>query len=343
MVNPGEVLDVPELGLRFEFLRTSAETGGELAEFEVVGQPRGFLRTMHVHPVHSERHEVVEGVLKIRMHGTDHVLRAGEALEVPPDTPHSQLPGDDRPGRVRIQVRPAGRVEEFAERLAEMSRNGQLLRSGFPKPLAGAAFFREFAAVGHAARPSLKVQLALATALLKSAEWLRSRQGEYVFVDEWDVAAPPEPVFDALADARSYPQWWRPVYIDVEADDDAPRVGSVNRQHFKGRLPYHVRTRSVTTRLERPHLIEAEVDGDLRGTGIWTLTAHDGATQVRFDWRVHADRALLKALTPILRPALRWNHNWAIARAMEGLEPYAQATARARSAPPSSASARTSA
>ena len=37
---------------------------------------------------------------------------------------------------------------------------------------------------------------------------------------------------------------------------------------------------------------------------------------------MHADRRLLKLLTPILRPALRWNHNWAIARAMEGLEPY---------------------
>jgi hypothetical protein len=45
---------------------------------------------------------------------------------------------------------------------------------------------------------------------------------------------------------------------------------------------------------------------------------------VRFDWQVHADRRLLRVLTPVLRPLLRWNHNWAIARAMEGLEPYAQ-------------------
>ena len=38
-----------------------------------------------------------------------------------------------------------------------------------------------------------------------------------------------------------------------------------------------------------------------------------------------ADKALLRVLTPILRPLFRWNHNWAIARAMEGLEPYARA------------------
>ncbi len=329
MAKPGEVLDVPELGLKFEFLRTAAETGGELSEFEVVGVPRGFLRTTHVHPLHTERHEVIEGVLKVGMHGTEHVLHPGDSIEVPPGTPHTQLPGDDKPGRVRITVTPPGQVEAFAERLAEMSRAGQLTRWGFPKPLAGAAFFRDFAEVGHAAKPSLAVQKRIAGAVLAPAEWLRSRQGEYVFIDEWDVAAPPEPVFDALADARSYPQWWRPVYIDVEADEGPPRVGSVNRQHFKGRLPYHVRTRSTTTRLERPRLIEAEVDGDLRGRGVWTLTPRDdGGTHVQFDWRVHADRPLLRALTPILRPALRWNHNWAIARAMEGLEPYAQAGGR---------------
>ena len=147
---------------------------------------------------------------------------------------------------------------------------------------------------------------------------------EYVFIDEWHVDAPPEPVFDAIADATTYPDWWRPVYLSAEADGPL-RVGRVAREHFKGRLPYHLRTRTRTVRLERPHVIEGETDGDLRGRGVWTLDAlPGGGTHVRFDWRVHADRALLRVLTPVLRPALRWNHNWAIARAIEGLEPYAR-------------------
>ena len=149
---------------------------------------------------------------------------------------------------------------------------------------------------------------------------------EYVFVDEWDVAAPREAVFGAIADARSYPTWWKPVYLGVQADGE-PAIGQQSRQHFKGRLPYHLRTRSVITRLEPPHVIGADVDGDLRGTGLWTLTEIDGGTHVRFDWRVHADRPLLRVLTPVLRRALRWNHAWAIARAREGLEPYARAAA----------------
>jgi uncharacterized protein YndB with AHSA1/START domain len=69
-----------------------------------------------------------------------------------------------------------------------------------------------------------------------------------VFVDEWDVNAPAEAVFDALSDATTYPQWRRPVYIDVESDGP-PAVGRVTRQRFKGRLPYHLHTRTRTVRL----------------------------------------------------------------------------------------------
>ena len=171
----------------------------------------------------------------------------------------------------------------------------------------------------------MPVQRALSRAILAAA----SR--EYVFVDEWDVAAPREAVFAAIADARTYPEWWKPVYIEVDADGE-PALGKESRQHFKGRLPYHLHTRSRIVALDAPHVIEGEVDGDLRGHGRWTLTdAPGGGTHVRFDWRVHADRRLLRVLTPVLRPALRWNHAWAIARAVEGLEPYA----RARSATPS--------
>jgi hypothetical protein len=116
------------------------------------------------------------------------------------------------------------------------------------------------------------------------------------------------------------------VYIEVEADG-LPELGKVSTQHFKGRLPYHLRTRSTITAIDPGRSITVEVDGDLRGRGTWALTPIPAGTHVRFDWQVHADRKLLRILTPILRPALRANHNWAIARAIEGLEPYARSVA----------------
>ena len=147
---------------------------------------------------------------------------------------------------------------------------------------------------------------------------------EYVFIDEWDVNAPQEAVFEALADARTYPDWWRPVYLAVSTDGP-PTLGRVSHQEFKGRLPYHLKTRSEIVRLDPPGEFEVQVVGDLTGKGIWTLTPTERGVHIRFDWRVLADRPLLHYLTPILRPVFRWNHNWSIQRAIEGLEPYARA------------------
>ncbi len=154
---------------------------------------------------------------------------------------------------------------------------------------------------------------------------------EYVFIDEWDIDAPQDAVFDALADARTYPEWWRPVYITVDADGP-PEVGRISQQEFKGRLPYHLKTRSTIVQMDRPGELEVSVVGDLTGKGVWTLSpAADGGVHVRFDWRVVADRTLLRVLTPLLRPLFRWNHNWSIQRATEGLEPYARSRASAAS------------
>jgi hypothetical protein len=65
-----------------------------------------------------------------------------------------------------------------------------------------------------------------------------------------------------------------------------------------------------------------KVVGDLTGSGQWTLTPTDGKVHVRVDWTVFADRPLLRYLTPVFRPIFRYNHNWSVKRAIEGLEPY---------------------
>jgi quercetin dioxygenase-like cupin family protein/uncharacterized protein YndB with AHSA1/START domain len=311
MAKSGDVIEVPELGLRFEFRATAEETGGAYTEVDVIGRPKGFIRAMHVHRGQVERHTVIAGAMRVKLHGKTHVLAPGESIEIPADTPHSQLPAGDGPGHIRVRLTPSGQIDGFLEALGQMS-----YRLGMPKPVAGARFIRDYGATGHAARPSLKTQQRIANAILKLADT------EYTFLDEWHVAAPAEDVFDVLADAHTYPEWWKPVYLDVRTE------GDFTLQHFKGRLPYHLHTRTRTVESERPYRLKGETDGDLRGTGIWTLAPAGEGTHVRFDWQVHADRRLLKLLTPILRPALRWNHNWAIARAIEGLEPYVRQRAK---------------
>jgi uncharacterized protein YndB with AHSA1/START domain len=337
MAQAGDTLDISQLGFRVLLKRTAAETGGAELELEVSGRPRGFITQEHVHPSQLERHEMLAGSMKLVLDGHDHILVPGDSIEVPVGTPHRQLPLGEGDGRDRVILRPAGSTQEFLERLAELSASGAFNRLGLPKPLAGAELVRDFGDGGHASRPSLAVQQAIAGFVLKLAAALKGDVGEararegahapYLFVDEWDVAAPQGAVFSALADARTYPDWWTPVYIGVEGDQP-PGLGVESTQHFKGRLPYHLRTRGRIAEFDPPRLVRAEVEGDLRGVGVWTLTPIDRGTHVRFDWQVYADRPLLRRLTPLLRPLFRWNHNWAIARAMDGLEPYAARQAR---------------
>jgi hypothetical protein len=234
---------------------------------------------------------------------------------------------------VRVTVSPAGRTEDFLRRLGELSDAREFNRAGMPRAAAGARLIRDFADTGRAAFPPAAVQRLMSAAILAAERRRRGggrardaggRGREYRFVDQWDVAAPAQAVYETLAEGRTYPDWWRPVYISVESDGP-PAVGRVSRQHFKGRLPYHLRTSSKIVGLDPGRRIEVDVEGDLRGHGVWTLTPTTSGTHVRFDWNVYADRPLLRILTPILRPALRANHDWAIARAMDGLEPYLQA------------------
>ena len=145
MANAGDVLDMEPLGCRVRLVRTAADTGGELVEFDVLGRPRGFLVQPHVHTGQAERYEVVAGRLKVVENGREHLLGPGETMEVPAGTAHRQVPGDrSTDAHVRVQVRPAGGTQAFLERVAAMCAEGEFNRLGFPKSVAGARLLADF-------------------------------------------------------------------------------------------------------------------------------------------------------------------------------------------------------
>src|SRR5213080_296359 len=118
------LLEIPALGMRAEVSEDAAS-----CEVLVSGRPRGFITQAHVHTHQTERHEVLEGSMRLVLDGVEHVLRQGEAMEVPPGTPHRQLATGD--GRVRITLKPAGTTAAFMQRLADLSAAGGFNRFGF--------------------------------------------------------------------------------------------------------------------------------------------------------------------------------------------------------------------
>jgi quercetin dioxygenase-like cupin family protein len=134
-IHPGDTIENPVTGEVVRFLRTSADTDGELVEIEVTVEPDGAVAAAHVHPYQSERFEVLEGTLEFR-HGRRRVTAGpGEVVTVEPGTRHSFRNAGDTPARFRCEVRPALQFERFLETMFGLAAAGRTNRKGMPSPL----------------------------------------------------------------------------------------------------------------------------------------------------------------------------------------------------------------
>jgi uncharacterized protein YndB with AHSA1/START domain len=143
---------------------------------------------------------------------------------------------------------------------------------------------------------------------------------EYRFLTTWLLECERERVWDAIHDQKAWPSWWRGVEQVVELEPgDEQALGSRSRMTWRSFLPYDLVFETHTTRVEHPHLLCGEVDGELAGAGTWRLYEQDGATAAIYEWNVHTTRAWMNLLAPVARPVFAWNHNWVMARGGEGI------------------------
>jgi hypothetical protein len=144
---------------------------------------------------------------------------------------------------------------------------------------------------------------------------------EYRFLSRWRFVSTPPEIADLLANARELPRWWPSVYLRVEELEpgDEHGVGKRFRVHTKGWLPYTLDWEFRVTESRRPHGFSLEASGDLAGQGVWTFEQAGVWTLVTYDWRVRAEKPLLRILSPLLRPLLEFNHRWAMRKGEESL------------------------
>ena len=165
---------------------------------------------------------------------------------------------------------------------------------------------------------------------------------EYRFLSRWRVVSTVSEVADLLANARELPRWWPSVYLCAEELEpgDERGIGKRVRVHTKGWLPYTLDWEFRVTESRHPHGFSLEATGDLAGRGVWTFEQDEAGTLVTYDWRVRAEKPLLRILSPLLRPLLEFNHRWAMRKGEESLRlelariRCATAAERARIPPP---------
>jgi len=149
----------------------------------------------------------------------------------------------------------------------------------------------------------------------------------YAFVTTWHVPATPDEIATVLADAEGLARWWPSVYLKVAVLEpgDARGVGKVVDLHTKGWLPYTLKWRFRVTESDPPMGFALTADGDFVGRGIWTITPEvsgaDGSprTTVTYDWRISAEKAVLRRFSFVMKPIFSANHRWAMARGEESL------------------------
>ena len=151
MISPGQTLENPVTGERFTFTHTAATTGGELLAFELGLRPGGAVPIPHVHPIQTERFEVVEGLMRFRLGLRRRVAGPGDVVEVAPGVVHSFANAGDEEARVRVEVRPALAMEEMLAEVVAMAEAGRMNRHGLPRRLRDlAALARRYEREAHA-------------------------------------------------------------------------------------------------------------------------------------------------------------------------------------------------
>jgi quercetin dioxygenase-like cupin family protein len=135
MIRPGDRLENPVTGEVLIFHRTSEETNGEAVLLETIVRPHGFVAAAHVHPLQTERFEVVAGRLGLRVGDAEILARPGDVATVAPGTPHRFWNAGESEARFLCEVRPALQFESLIETMFTLAAEGKTNRKGLPNPL----------------------------------------------------------------------------------------------------------------------------------------------------------------------------------------------------------------
>ncbi len=167
MISPGQTLENPVTGERFTFTHTAASTGGELLAFDLALRPGGAVPIAHVHPIQTERFEIVEGHMRFRIGLRTRLAAPGDVIEVAPGVVHGFANAGEGEARLRVEVRPALAMEEMFAEVIELAQSGRMNDRGLPRnPLDLAALARRYDQEAHAPLLSVGVQRLLLAPLV---------------------------------------------------------------------------------------------------------------------------------------------------------------------------------
>ncbi len=144
---------------------------------------------------------------------------------------------------------------------------------------------------------------------------------EYHFITYWRMRSSAQEVIDILSDVENLPRWWPSVYLKVTQIEpgDKDGIGKKVDLYTKGWLPYTLRWEFSITESNTPRSFTLQAKGDFVGRGTWTFQQDGAWVNIAYDWKIRAEKPLLRSLSFILKPIFAMNHRWAMAKGEESL------------------------
>lgn len=132
MVRTGDTMVSRETGETFTFLKTAADTGGQLLVFQMRVTPGGgaIAAPVHVHPKSEERFYIQTGSITGELCGKPFTARAGERIVIPAGMAHTWRNTSDGPAEFLVEIEPALHMETLFENLCAQSQRGLLSTGG---------------------------------------------------------------------------------------------------------------------------------------------------------------------------------------------------------------------
>ena len=121
---------------------------------------------------------MVRGVMRFRMRGERILAGPGEVVVVPPGVPHDFANAGDVTALVRVDIRPALRMEQLFETAVALAERGRTMLGGIPRPLELALFTREFEQEVQAAFPPRWLQRIALAPLAWIGRWRGRELGQ---------------------------------------------------------------------------------------------------------------------------------------------------------------------
>ncbi len=144
---------------------------------------------------------------------------------------------------------------------------------------------------------------------------------EYIFIDKFIAPCDAATAYGYIAAIEEYPRWWGNIYRKIEKLNDIPdhQPGVQYAVTVAGFLPYTLTIKNEITYIDKPHVIRFTAFGDLEGRGAWYFNPVEGGTEVVFDWRVVANKKVIRWFSFLLKPLFRANHHYCVTEAEKGM------------------------